>query len=135
MFRAKAKLQLTGQLGRCNAGVRTGGALPTYALSLQNYGIEDFYEKYDLHIHVPEGATPKDGPSAGVTMFTSVMSALTGNPVKKDVAMTGEITLRGKILPVGGIKEKVLAAHRAGIKKGSASCGKRTRISMIFLRA
>jgi ATP-dependent Lon protease len=116
MMPGKGKMTVTGNLRDVmKESIRPQRVL--CALARVDFGIEPpLFDKRDIHVHVPEGATPKDGPSAGVAMVTAIVSVMTGIPVRKDVAMTGEITLRGRVLPIGGLKEKLLAALRGGIK-------------------
>ena len=113
----KGRMQITGKLG--DVMQESVKAAKSYVRSkCLDFGIiPPTFEKKDFHIHVPEGATPKDGPSAGIAMVTSIVSSMTKIPVNKDVAMTGEVTITGQVLPIGGLKEKLLAAHRAGIKE------------------
>ena len=112
----KGKMQITGKLGDVMQESVKAAKSFVRSKSLEYGIIPPLFEKRDFHIHVPEGATPKDGPSAGIGMVTSIVSAITNNPVNREIAMTGEVTLTGQVLPIGGLKEKLLAAHRAKIK-------------------
>ena len=113
----KGKMQITGKLGEVMQESVKAAKSYVRSKSVEFGIIPPLFEKRDFHIHVPEGATPKDGPSAGIAIVTSIISSITRVPVNKDIAMTGEVTLRGNVLQIGGLKEKLLAAHRAGIKK------------------
>ena len=115
ILEGKGNLQITGQIGDIMQESAQAALSYMKSRSHQLDFSPDLFERFDIHIHIPEGAIPKDGPSAGITMATALISAVTERKVNKDVGMTGEITLRGRVLPVGGIREKVLAAHRAGL--------------------
>ena len=113
----KGKMQITGKLGEVMQESVKAAKSYVRSKSLEYGIIPPFFEKKDFHIHVPEGATPKDGPSAGIAMVTSIVSSITNIPVNREIAMTGEVTITGQVLQIGGLKEKLLAAHRAGVKK------------------